>query len=215
MVNNKAPSVEPPIGHCCCDSRQYDRLTTTGWALHFRPPTISIMSVLMYTEQPQSQGHGQGKHTCRKQTSDRIIKCHDWFSLLCARSVYCVGGVVPDFGGFLWFLLWFRSSTNTGGMILCKCYDLFQMLYCEMFFSLDIYLYVLIIYFKTTEVKVIQIQLKFLNPKYVDYHMWYTKASKIWVEKVKILAYFLAKWLKQSLMYNEAPYIPPLYLTYK
>lgn len=104
-MNNKAPSVvppkvEPPMGHCCCDSRQYDRLTTTGWALHFRPPTISIMSVLMYTEQPQSQGHGQGKHTCRKQTSDRIIKCHDWFSLLCARLVYCVGGVVPDCVGF-------------------------------------------------------------------------------------------------------------------
>lgn len=84
-----ASKVEPPIGRCCRDSRQYDRLTTTGWALHFRPPTISIMSVLMYTEQPQSQGHGQGKHTCRKQTSDRIIKCHDWFSLLCARSVHC------------------------------------------------------------------------------------------------------------------------------
>lgn len=97
---SRASKVEPPIGRCCCDSRQYDRLTTTGWALHFRPPTISIMSVLMYTEQPQSQGHGQGKHTCRKQTSDRIIKCHDSFSLLCARSVYCVGGVVPDCEGF-------------------------------------------------------------------------------------------------------------------
>lgn len=93
---SRASKVEPPAGHCCCDSPQYDRLTTTGWALLFRPPTISIMSVLMYTEQPRWQGHGQGKHTCRKQTRDRIIKCRDWFSLLWGRSVYCVGGVVPD-----------------------------------------------------------------------------------------------------------------------
>lgn len=97
---SSASKTEPSIGHRCCDSRQNDRLTTTGWAPYFRPPTISIMPVLMYTEQPQSQGHGQGKHTCRKQTSDRIIKCHDWFSLLCATSVYCVGGVVPDCVGF-------------------------------------------------------------------------------------------------------------------
>lgn len=95
-MNNKAPSAVPPMGGRCCGSPQYDRLTTTGWALHFRPPTISIMSVLMYTEQPQWQGHGRGKHTCRKHTSDRIIKCHDWFCSLCARSVYCVGGLVPD-----------------------------------------------------------------------------------------------------------------------
>lgn len=85
--------MEPLIGHHHRDSWQYDRLTTRGWALYYGPPTISIMSALMYTEQPQLQGHGRGKYTCRKQSSDRIIKCHDWFkcavgqiSLLCGRN---------------------------------------------------------------------------------------------------------------------------------
>ena len=116
--------VEPPIGHHCRHSQQYDRLTTTGWALYFWPPTISIMSVLMYTEQPRLQGHGQGKHTCRKQTSDRIIKCHDWFSLLCARSVYCVGGVVPDCVGFCDdLLLFWWSRAKAKSVIPWKCKD--------------------------------------------------------------------------------------------
>lgn len=96
-VSRRFPRWGRPIGSSCRHHRrENDRLTTTGWALHlFAPPTISIMSVLMYTEQPQWQGHGQGKHTCRKQSSDRIIKCHDWFSSLAARSLYCVGGVEP------------------------------------------------------------------------------------------------------------------------
>ena len=89
----------PMIGHGCCGSWQYDRLTTGGWAQHFQTPTISIMSVLMYTEQQQSEGHGRGKHTCRKQTSDRIIKCCDWFGQLWAPSLYCVGGELPDCAG--------------------------------------------------------------------------------------------------------------------
>lgn len=44
------------LGQRRCDSWQYDRLTATSWALHFGPPTISIRSVLMYIEQPQSEG---------------------------------------------------------------------------------------------------------------------------------------------------------------
>lgn len=124
--------VEPPIGHRRRDSWQYDRFKTAGWALYFGPPTISIMSVLMYTEQPRLQGHGQGKHTCRKQTSDRIIKCHDWFSLLCARSVYCVGGVVPDCVGFCDELLlsWSESWAEVGALIRCICIDLVSY-YCH------------------------------------------------------------------------------------
>lgn len=90
----------------------------------FGPPTISIMSVLMYTEQPQSQGHGRGKHTCRKQSSDRIIKCHDWFSSLGARSVYCVGGVEPYCCGLCCPAPAQELRQAGRGGIICKCYGL-------------------------------------------------------------------------------------------